>query len=137
MTGATDDDDRTGRNRGFNMAVVDSGEPNATTQDDVRRRVLDDPGEFLLAAREQAPGWSEPYGGPTGVLELATAILEAMAEVRTECAELRAAAVAELRQPGAGGPRHTLAAIGDPLGITPQAVRKLHLRGRDQNRRTW
>lgn len=108
------------RHRGFKVALMERDEVTAVPPE-VVDQVVENPRGFFEAARQGAPGWAEPYGGPEGVAQLTSVILTELADMTRSARELRTATVALLRTH-----QHLrLAEIGEQLGISAQAARKI------------
>lgn len=74
--------------------------------------------QLLTDALAHAPGWSTPYGGPSGVARQAAAAERELREKADDFAALRAAALARMTLD------HSLAKIAADQGITRSVVAK-------------
>lgn len=76
------------------------------------------PTEFLRIVEHPVPQWSEPFGGPDGVIALTGALLDDLAAQAQRIAAVRTAAMREQLRTESG------AAIARRHHITKQAVHK-------------
>lgn len=74
------------------------------------------PEQFLRAASEAEPGWSEEYGGPLGVAALCASLQLEISRMSEQIAGIRVAAIQELLKERTG------IEVAAFLGVTPAAV---------------
>jgi hypothetical protein len=81
------------------------------------RDTLADGGDGLYAAaRTEAPGWAEPFGGPLGVALLAAEVSAFAAHLSSRAAHVRAVAVNQLLDD------LSAVTVADRLGVSRQKV---------------